>query len=71
MVTVRGDYILNSDRGIFFKAVLLESRLHTYHWMVLAVLQGGGALQKPSYVVDRIRWPLAAPKVRPQTEGGA
>ena len=38
-----GNYILRSDRDNFIKAGLQEDGLHTYHGMVLAVLQGEGA----------------------------
>ena len=36
--TGRGEYILSSDRDTIFKEGVRESILHTYHWMVLAVL---------------------------------
>ena len=68
-VTRRGNYIISSDRDRFPKAEVREARICTYHHMVLAVLQGEGALQNLRYVVGRTRWPLATPTVRSQTEG--
>ena len=38
MVTGRGNYILGSDMDDFIKAGVQEARLHTDHWVVLAVL---------------------------------
>ena len=37
-VSGSGDYILVSDRDDFTKAGVWEARLHTDHWMVLAVI---------------------------------
>ena len=70
LVERRGNYILRSYRDIFVKAGVREARLHTDHWMVLAVLRGEGALKICRYIVGRTRWPLAAPTVQPQTEWG-
>ena len=71
MVTGRGDYTLNSDRDEFIKVGVREERLHTDHWMVLAVLRGEGMLRNSRYVVGRTKWPLAASMERPKTEGEA
>ena len=59
MVTGRGNYILSSDRYDFIKAMVRDTRLHTDHWMVLAVLQGEGALINCRCVVVTKQWPLA------------
>ena len=71
LVIGRGNYILSSDKDIFFKAGVQEARLHIDNQMVLAVLRGEGAPQNCRYIVGRKRWPLAVPMVRPNTEGGA
>ena len=42
-VTGRGDYILGMIRHTYFNVGVREARIHTDHWMVLAVLQGEGA----------------------------
>ena len=66
----RGECILISDRGDFIKAEVRESRLHTDHQMFLAVLREERPQKKLRYIGGRTRWPLVAPTVRPQMEGG-
>ena len=63
-VTGKGDYILSSDRDNFVNAGVREARLFTGDWMVLAVLQGEGALRNSRYVVRRMRWTLETFTVR-------
>ena len=68
-VTGRGDYIISSGVYIFSNAGGMEGCLHIYHQMVLAVLQGEGALRNHRYVGISTRWPFTPPKVRLHTEG--
>ena len=69
-VTGRGNYILNSYMNNFVNTGVREARLHTYHHMVLAVLQGEGMLWNRRYIVSKAQWPLATSMVQLQTEGG-
>ena len=46
-VTGLGNYILRSYSDYFTKAGVWEARLHADHQMVLAVLPGGGRMEKP------------------------
>ena len=52
-VTGRDDYIISSDMYNFYNAGIREARTHTYHWMVLAVILGEGALRNCRYIVSR------------------
>ena len=44
-----GDYILGSDQRDFPNVRIRELRMTTYHWMVLACLQGSGEHQNQQY----------------------
>ena len=50
---------------------MMKAQLHTYNRMVLAVLQGEGALRNCRYVQRRTHWPIVPEEVRPQIEGEA
>ena len=55
MVTGRGNYILRSYSDYFTKAGVWEARLNMDHWMVLAVLPGGGSQKNHRYRVGRTK----------------
>ena len=59
----RDNYILDSYMYELAKAGVQEARLHTDHWMVLAVFRGEGSRQNHRYIVGSTKWLLAAPMV--------
>ena len=67
-VTGRGEYVLSTSRHTFFNAGVRETRMHTDHQMVLAVLRGEGAQRNGTYQQRRKCWPIKLRAVRPQTE---
>ena len=54
-MTGKGDYILRMDRRSFSNVRVKGAHLLTDHWMVLAVLQGEGALHNCRYVGESTR----------------
>ena len=70
-LTGRGDYILSMERRSFVNTGLREKHHGTDHMLILAVLQGEGALRNRCYQQKRTRWKIRLKGIRPQTEGEA
>ena len=64
-VTGRGDYILSTDRRIFFNAWIWETRHGTDHRLILAVLWGEGVLCNRCCRRGRTHWPIRPKPIRP------
>ena len=68
-VTGRGYYFLSTYRISFINTGLRETRHGTDHRVILAVLQGEGAIRNRRYRWGRKRWPIRPKSIFPYTKG--
>ena len=67
----RGEYILSTDRRNFTNTGMKEPLHGTDHIMILALLQGEGALCNRRYRQGQTCWPIQPKAEQPQTKGEA
>ena len=57
------------DRRDFYNVGIMEPRVSTKHWMILAKLKGGGVRRNNRYFKERSIWTIVSQKRVPMQEG--